>query len=138
MDFRTGESITAAQLASGVFTWEVTNPLSFKITDHDKVWYQHHIRWPKFKTTIRIMLNHSLKKVLGIHKAFLDLTIYHRFTQPIGMIFSVFKNQVVRYLNNLGVISIGNVLKACEHVLFKLFKHVDDVTLNHNVQYKLY
>nr|UNA95411.1 AC3 protein [Kudzu mosaic virus] len=138
MDSRTGVNITAAQLESGVFTWEVTNPLSFKIMDHDRVWYQHLIQWPKFRTTIRIMFNHSLKRALGIHKAFLDLTIYHRFTQPTGRILSTFKRQLLRYINSLGVVSISNVLRACSHVLFTLFEHVDDVTLNHNVQYKLY
>nr|ADW24245.1 REn protein [Kudzu mosaic virus] len=138
MDLRTGVSITAAQLENGVFTWEVANPLSFKIMDHDRVWYHNLIQWQKFRTTIRIMFNHSLKKALGIHKAFLDLTIYHRFIQPSGRICSTFRRQLLRYINNLGVISLSTVLQACSHVLFNVFEHVDDVTLSHNVQYKLY
>uniref|UniRef100_A1DRZ5 Replication enhancer n=1 Tax=Tomato leaf curl New Delhi virus - [Potato] TaxID=270145 RepID=A1DRZ5_9GEMI len=34
-DSRTGESITADRAESGVYTWEIRNPLYFKILKHN-------------------------------------------------------------------------------------------------------
>nr|QHD57744.1 replication enhancer protein [Mungbean yellow mosaic virus]QHD57788.1 replication enhancer protein [Horsegram yellow mosaic virus]QHD57795.1 replication enhancer protein [Mungbean yellow mosaic virus]UVJ68668.1 replication enhancer protein [Mungbean yellow mosaic virus] len=134
MDFRTGDNITAAQLRNGVFTWEVRNPLSFKIMQHRQIRPGSQM----YVTQIRIMFNHGLKKALLMHKCFLDLKIYHYFTATSGMILSTFSNQLFRYLNNLGVISLGNVLKGASYILYEKLHHVEDVSFTHNVQYKLY
>nr|UTQ11622.1 transcription activator protein [Mungbean yellow mosaic virus]UTQ11629.1 transcription activator protein [Mungbean yellow mosaic virus]UTQ11636.1 transcription activator protein [Mungbean yellow mosaic virus] len=134
MDFRTGDNITAAQLRNGVFTWEVRNPLSFKIMQHRQMSPGSR----NYVTQIRIMFNHGLKKALLMHKCFLDLKIYHCLTATSGMILSIFRSQLFRYLNNLGVISIGNILKGASHILYEKLHHVEDVSLTHNVQYKLY
>ncbi|CAA10705.1 AC3 protein [Mungbean yellow mosaic virus-Vigna] len=134
MDFRTGDNITAAQLKNGVFIWEVRNPLSFKIMQHRQIRPGSQM----YVTQIRIMFNHGLKKALLMHKCFLDLTLYHYLTATSGMILSTFSDQLFRYLNNLGVISIGNVLKGASHILYEKLHHVEDVSLTHNVQYKLY
>nr|WPF72398.1 replication enhancer protein [Dolichos yellow mosaic virus] len=134
-DSRTGESITAAQLQSGVFIWELKNPLSFKILEHHEGFLfdpnQH-------RTKIRIMFNHGLKKALGIHKAFLDFVIYHRLTPQSGRILNVFRNFLSRFLNNLGIISMNNVLRGCEYVLYDVFQRIEAVDFEYNVQWKLY
>nr|QHD57725.1 replication enhancer protein [Mungbean yellow mosaic virus]QHD57850.1 replication enhancer protein [Mungbean yellow mosaic virus]QPK40963.1 replication enhancer protein [Mungbean yellow mosaic virus]UVJ68675.1 replication enhancer protein [Mungbean yellow mosaic virus] len=134
MDFRTGDNITAAQLRNGVFTWEVRNPLSFKIMQHRQI----RPGSPMYVTQIRIMFNHGLKKALLMHKCFLDLKLYHYLTATSGMILSIFSRQLFRYLNNLGVISIGNVLQGASYILYEKLHHVEDVSFTHNVQYKLY
>nr|UVJ68682.1 replication enhancer protein [Mungbean yellow mosaic virus] len=134
MDFRTGDNITAAQLRNGVFTWEVRNPLSFKIMQHRQIRPGSQM----YVTQIRIMFNHGLKKALRMHKCFLDLKLYHYLTATSGMILSIFSRQLFRYLNNLGVISIGNVLQGASYILYEKLHHVEDVSFTHNVQYKLY
>nr|ALH21967.1 replication enhanced protein [Horsegram yellow mosaic virus]QHD57737.1 replication enhancer protein [Horsegram yellow mosaic virus]QHD57770.1 replication enhancer protein [Horsegram yellow mosaic virus]UOW59953.1 replication enhancer protein [Horsegram yellow mosaic virus]UVJ88634.1 replication enhancer protein [Horsegram yellow mosaic virus] len=134
MDFRTGDNITAAQLRNGVYIWEVRNPLSFKILQHRPMGAGSRM----IVTQIRLMFNHGLKKALQMHKCFLDLKLYHYMTATSGMILSIFRNQLFRYLNNLGVISIGNVLSGASHILYEKLHLVEDVSFTHNVQYKLY
>nr|UVN12623.1 replication enhancer protein [Horsegram yellow mosaic virus] len=134
MDFRTGDNITAAQLRNGVYIWEVRNPLSFKILQHRPMGAGSRM----VVTQFRLMINHALKKALQMHKCFLDLKLYHYMTATSGMILSIFRNQLFRYLNNLGVISIGNVLNGASHILYEKLHLVEDVSFTHNVQYKLY
>nr|UVJ88641.1 replication enhancer protein [Horsegram yellow mosaic virus] len=134
MDFRTGDNITAAQLRNGVYIWEVRNPLSFKILQHRPMGAGSRM----IVTQIRLMFNHGLKKALQMHKCFLDLKLYHYMTATSGMILSIFRNQLFRYLNNLGVISLGNVLNSASHILYEKLHLVEDVSFTHNVQYKLY
>nr|WAJ59998.1 replication enhancer protein [Horsegram yellow mosaic virus]WAJ60015.1 replication enhancer protein [Horsegram yellow mosaic virus] len=134
MDFRTGDNIAATQLGNGVYIWEVRNPLSFKILQHRPMGAGSRM----IVTQIRLMFNHGLKKALQMHKCFLDLTLYHYMTATSGMILSIFRNQLFRYLNNLGVISIGNVLSGASHILYEKLHLVEDVSFTHNVQYKLY
>nr|AAX84784.1 AC3 [Mungbean yellow mosaic India virus] len=114
MDFRTGESITAAQLRNGVYIWEVQNPLSFKIMHHSPIQAGSRM----IVTKLRIMFNHGLKKALGMHKCFLDLKIYHYMTATSGMILSIFRSQLFRFLNNIGVISLANILYFASDLLY--------------------
>nr|WLD47585.1 replication enhancer protein [Rhynchosia yellow mosaic virus] len=135
MDSRTGENITAAQQANGVYIWDVTNPLSFKIVHHDNALLGSNLK----KTQIRIMFNHQLKKALGMHKCFLDLTIYHQWIHSSGRILLTFKNMLIRFLNKLSVISIQTVLTGCRNVLCDQLKVAnDDVTLSHDIKYNIY
>nr|UVN12665.1 replication enhancer protein [Horsegram yellow mosaic virus] len=134
MDFRTGDNITAAQLRNGVYIWEVRNPLSFKILQHRPMGAGSRM----IVTQIRLMFNHGLKKALQMHKCFLDLKLYHYMTATSGMILSIFRNQLFRYLNNLGVVIIRNVLSGASHILYVKLHFVEDVSFTHNVQYKLY
>nr|CAR64468.1 replication enhancer protein [Mungbean yellow mosaic India virus] len=134
MDFRTGEYITAAQLRSGVYIWEVQNPLSFKIMHHSPIRAGSRM----MVTKLRIMFNHRLKKALGMHKCFLELKLYHYLTATSGMILSIFRNQLFRFLNNLGVISLANILYFASDFLYNKLHLVEDVSFTPNVQYKLY
>nr|WNB50946.1 replication enhancer protein [Mungbean yellow mosaic India virus] len=134
MDFRTGESITAAQLRSGVYMWEVPNPLSFKIMHHTPIQAGSRM----VVTKLRIMFNHGLKKALGMHKCFLDLKLYHYMKATSGMILSIFRNQLFMFLNNLGVISLANILYFASDFLYVKLHLVEDVSFTQNVQYKLY
>ncbi|WAB58491.1 replication enhancer protein [Cajanus scarabaeoides yellow mosaic virus] len=93
MDLRTGELITASQANNGAYIWGITNPLSFKVLTHESPWDITTMN----RTVVRIMFNHQLKKALGMHKCFLDLTIYHRFKTTSGRILIIFRNQLLRY-----------------------------------------
>nr|ASN77438.1 AC3 [Mungbean yellow mosaic India virus] len=134
MDFRTGESITAAQLRNGVYIWEVQNPLSFKIMHRSPIQAGSRM----IVTKLRIMFDHGLKKALGMHKCFLDLKIYHYMKATSGMILSIFRSQLFRFLNNIGVISLANILYFASDLLYVKLHLVEDVSFTHNAQYKLY
>nr|ACO53445.1 AC3 protein [Alternanthera yellow vein virus] len=94
MDSRTGEYITAAQAENGVYTWEITNPLYFKIIKHDSRPFlrEHDI------ITVQIQFNYNMRKALGIHKCFLTCQIWTRLQPQTLSFLRVFKTQVMKYL----------------------------------------
>nr|CAG28766.1 AC3 protein [Tomato leaf curl China virus] len=134
MDSRTGELITATQAENGVFIWEITNPLYFKITelqnrpflsDNDIV-------------TVRIQFNHNLRKALGMHQCFLDFRIWTNSHLQTGRFLRVFRTQVLKFLNNLGVISLNNVIRAVNYVLWDALTQTTFVQSSHIIKFNLY
>nr|QSS76684.1 C3 protein [Tomato curly stunt virus] len=134
MDLRTGELITAHQAQNGVYIWEITNPLYFKIINHDS---------RPFHTnndiiSIQIRFNHNLRKKLGIHKCFLNFQVWTTLQPQTGRFLSVFKFQVFKYLDNLGVISINNVIRAVDHVLYNVLVNTINVVETHEIKFNIY
>nr|AGZ95037.1 C3 protein [Tomato leaf curl Sudan virus] len=134
MDSRTGELITAPQAKNGVFIWEINNPLYFKITNHDN----RPFNMNKDVISIQIRFNHNIRKELGIHKCFLNFRIWTNLQPQTGHFLRVFRYQVLRYLHNIGVISINNVIRAVDHVLYNVIAKTIDVTEHHDIKYKFY
>nr|QCQ82652.1 AC3 protein [East African cassava mosaic virus]QCQ82658.1 AC3 protein [East African cassava mosaic virus]QCQ82664.1 AC3 protein [East African cassava mosaic virus] len=134
MDSRTGELITAPQAKNGVFTWEITNPLYFEITNHDKRPgnMNHDI------ITLQIRFNHNIRKALGIHKCFLNFRVWTTLRPPTGLFLKVFRYQVLKYLDMIGVISINTVLHAVDHVLYDVLLNTLQVTEQHAIKFNLY
>nr|QCQ82640.1 AC3 protein [East African cassava mosaic Zanzibar virus]QCQ82646.1 AC3 protein [East African cassava mosaic Zanzibar virus] len=134
MDSRTGELITAPQAKNGVFTWEITNPLYFEITNHDRRPgnMNHDI------ITLQIRFNHHLRKALGIHKCFLNFKVWTTLRPQTGLFLRVFKYQVLKYLDMIGVISINTVLHAVDHVLYDVLLNTLQVTEQHAIKFNLY
>nr|AIP89598.1 replication enhancer [East African cassava mosaic Kenya virus] len=134
MDSRTGELITAPQAKNGVFTWEITNPLYFAITNHDRRPgnMNHDI------ITLQIRFNHNIRKALGIHKCFLNFKIWTTLRPPTGLFLRVFRYQVLKYLDMIGVISINTVIKAVDHVLYDVLLNTLQVTEHHAIKFNLY
>nr|AGN52690.1 REn [Tomato leaf curl Sudan virus]AGN52697.1 REn [Tomato leaf curl Sudan virus]AGN52703.1 REn [Tomato leaf curl Sudan virus]CDI44968.1 C3 [Tomato leaf curl Sudan virus] len=134
MDSRTGELITAHQAENGVFIWEINNPLYFKITEHNERPFlmNHDI------ISMQIKFNHNIRKVLGIHKCFLNFRIWTTLRPQTGLFLRVFRYQVLRYLDNIGVISINNVIRAVDHVLYDVLENTINVTEIHDIKYKFY
>nr|AIP88640.1 replication enhancer [South African cassava mosaic virus] len=134
MDSRTGELITAPQAKSGVFIWEITNPLYFAITNHDKRPgnMNHDI------ITLQIRFNHNIRKALGIHKCFLNFKVWTTLRPPTGLFLRVFRYQVLKYLDMIGVISINTVLRAVDHVLYDVLLNTLQVTEQHEIKFNLY
>nr|AGR84093.1 REn [East African cassava mosaic Zanzibar virus] len=134
MDSRTGELITAPQATNGVFTWEITNPLYFAITNHDKRPgnMNHDI------ITIQIRFNHNIRKALGIHKCFLNFKVWTTLRPQTGLFLRVFKFQVLKYLDMIGVISINTVLRSVDHVLYDVLLNTLQVTEQHAIKFNLY
>ncbi|ADO40818.1 replication enhancer protein [Bhendi yellow vein India virus [India:Trichy:OY115B:2005]] len=116
MDSRTGARITAAQAKNGVYIWKVPNPLYFKILNHDNRPFTTNMDI----ITLRIQFNYNLRRALGVHKCFLTFRIWTTLHPPIGLFLRVFKTQVLKYFNNLGVISIKLVIKAVGHGLYNV------------------
>ncbi|ADO40553.1 replication enhancer protein [Okra leaf curl India virus [India:Sonipat EL14A:2006]] len=134
MDSRTGERITAAHSTNGVFIWEVPNPLYFKILNHDNRPFTTNMDI----ITMRIQFNYNLRKALGVHKCFLTFRIWTTLHPPTGLFLREFKTQVLKYLNNLGVISINLVIKAVEHVLYNVINQTMYVDQYSDIKFKLY
>ncbi|AED89165.1 replication enhancer protein [Jatropha curcas mosaic virus-[Jalgaon]] len=129
MDSRTGELITAAQAMNGVFIWEVTNPLYFKIIQHDNK--------PFGMTmdiiTIQIRFNHNLRKALGLHQCWIDFKVWTTLQPQTWRFLRVFK-----YLDSLGIISINTVVNAVEHVLYNVLDGTVSVEQTNLIKFNVY
>nr|WIW57564.1 replication enhancer protein [Tomato leaf curl Palampur virus] len=133
-DSRTGEYITADRAESGVYIWDVPNPLYFKILKHDERPYltNHDI------ITVQIQFNHNLRKALGLHKCFLTFQIWTGLRPQTGRFLRVFRTQVLKYLDMLGVVGINNVLRAAYHVLDNVLQRTVDVWATYDVKLNTY
>ncbi|BAD23954.1 replication enhancer protein [Honeysuckle yellow vein virus] len=108
MDSRTGDTITAAQAWNGAYIWTVPNPLYFKITSHA----QRPFNMDQDIITIQIQFNHNLRSQLGLHKCFLTFKLWTHLQPLTSYFLNVFRKRVLEYLDNLGVISINNVIRG--------------------------
>nr|ACS94056.1 replication enhancer protein [Tomato leaf curl Vietnam virus] len=134
MDSRTGEPITATQAENGVFTWEITNPLYFKITELQNRPFLSN----NDIVTVRIQFNYNLRKALGMHQCFLDFRIWTNSHLQTGRFLRVFRTQVLKFLNNLGVISLNNVIRAVNYVLWDALTQTTFVNSSHVIKFNLY
>nr|CBH28930.1 replication Enhancer [Sida micrantha mosaic virus] len=132
MDSRTGEFITVPQAENGVYIWEITNPLYFKI---------YRVESRPYKTTrmyhIQIRFNHNLRRALGLHKAFLYFQVWTTSLTASGTTYLIrFRHLVMMYLDELGVISLNNVIRAVRFATDR--SYVRYVLENHEIKFKLY
>nr|QFG39771.1 replication enhancer protein [Tomato yellow spot virus] len=132
MDSRTGELITAPQAENGVYIWEISNPLYFKIYLVEDLMYT---------TTrvyhIQIRFNHNLRKALDLHKAFLNFQVWTTSLTASGTTYlNRFRHLVMLYLDRLGVITINNVIRAVRFATDR--SYVNHVLENHSIKFKLY
>nr|QDG02830.1 replication enhancer protein [Pepper yellow vein Mali virus] len=134
MDSRTGEHITARQARNGVFIWEINNPLYFTITNHDI----RPFNMNQDILTLQIRFNHNLRRALGIHKCFLNFKVWTTLRPQTGLFLRVFRFQVLKYLHNLGVISINNVIRAVDHVLYVVLVNTISVMEDHEIKFNIY
>nr|AMT74387.1 AC3 protein [Tomato leaf curl China virus] len=134
MDSRTGELITATQAENGVFIWEITNPLYFKITELQNRPFLSNNDIVK----VRIQFNYNLRKALGMHQCFLDFRIWTNSHLQTGRFLRVFRTQVWKFLNNLGVTSLNNVIRAVNYVLWDALTQTTFVQSSHVIKFNLY
>nr|BAC75813.1 replication enhancer protein [Honeysuckle yellow vein mosaic virus] len=134
MDSRTGDTITAAQARNGAYIWTVPNPLYFKITSHA----QQPFNMDQDIITVQIQFNHNLRNQLEIHKCFLSFRIWTHLHPQTSHFLKIFRTQVLKYLDNLGVISINNVIKAVDHVLYDVLEGTEYVQQFTDIKFKLY
>ncbi|AOT83394.1 replication enhancer protein [Macroptilium bright mosaic virus] len=132
MDSRTGELITARQAESGVYIWEISNPLYFKM---------YNVEDPIYTRTriyhVQIRFNHNLRNRLGLHKAFLNFQVWTTSVRASGTTYLVrFRQLVLLYLDSLGVVSLNNVIRAVRFATDK--PYVNYVLENHEIKFKFY
>nr|CBA18101.1 replication enhancer [Sida micrantha mosaic virus] len=132
MDSRTGESITAPQAENGVYIWEITNPLYFKM---------YHVEDPPYTRTrvyhVQIRFNHNLRKALGLHKAYLNFQVWTTSLTASGTTYLIrLRRLVMMYLDQLGVISLNNVIRAVRFATDKAY--VNYVLEDHDIKFKFY
>ncbi|QGA69869.1 replication enhancer protein [Ocimum mosaic virus] len=134
MDSRTGENITAAQSMSGVYTSDVPNPLYFKILYHHSRPFQtgHDI------IVVQVRFNHNLKKALGILKCFLTFKIFTRLQPQTSHFLRVFRYQFMKYVNQLGAISLNICIRSADHVLYNVMQGTIEVQEDHDIKFKIY
>nr|UKT68869.1 AC3 [Pepper yellow leaf curl Thailand virus]UKT68875.1 AC3 [Pepper yellow leaf curl Thailand virus] len=134
MDSRTGERITAAQAENGVYIWTVNNPLYFKVTQHHErpFMMNHDI------ITVQIQFNYNLRRALGLHQCYLICQIWTRLRPQTWRFLRVFRYQCMKYLDHLGVISINNVIRAINHVLYNVFEGTIDAHVSHIIKFNVY
>ncbi|AGN12891.1 AL2 [Tomato bright yellow mottle virus] len=102
MDSRTGERITRRQAENGVYTWEVQNPLYFKITNVEILLHANTTVYH-----IQIRFNHNLRRALDLHKAYLNFQVWTTSLTASGTTyFYLFLFLVNMYFLKFGVISI--------------------------------
>nr|ABM45867.1 replication enhancer protein [Tomato mosaic Havana virus]ALK03469.1 replication enhancer protein [Tomato mosaic Havana virus] len=132
MDSRTGDIITARRAENGVFIWEIENPLYFKINRVEEPLYTRSKVYH-----IQIRFNHNLRRALHLHKAFLNFQVWTTSMTASGSTYLArFRHFVIVYLDQLGVISLNNVIRA---VRFATDRHyVHDVLENHSIKFKFY
>ncbi|ACH48030.1 replication enhancer protein [Sida micrantha mosaic virus - [Brazil:okra]] len=132
MDSRTGEFITAPQAENGVYIWEITNPLYFKT---------YNVEDPLYTRTrvyhIQIRFNHNLRRALGLHKAYLNFQVWTTSLTASGTTYLIrLRRLVMMYLDQLGVISLNNVIRAVRFATDKAY--VNYVLEDHDIKFKFY
>nr|AQY09999.1 REn [Sida micrantha mosaic virus] len=132
MDSRTGEFITAPQAENGVYIWEITNPLYFKM---------YNVEDPPYTRTrvyhIQIRFNHNLRRALGLHKAYLNFQVWTTSLTASGTTYLTrFRRLVMMYLDQLGVITLNNVIRAVRFATDKAY--VNYVLEDHDIKFKFY
>nr|AAV54507.1 replication enhancer protein [Lindernia anagallis yellow vein virus] len=133
-DSRTGEPITAAQARNGAFIWTVPNPLYFKIIDYE----ENPFLRPYNTVHFQIRFNHNLRKALEIHQCFLNFRVLTPLRAPTWRFLRIFSRHVLGYLNNLGVISLNDVINAVDYVLYDVFNNTLSVSESHIIKFNLY
>ncbi|CAA34113.1 15.9 kDa [Begomovirus bauri] len=132
MDSRTGEFITVHQAENGVYIWEIANPLYFRI---------YKVEDPLYTRTriyhVQIRFNHNLRRALHLHKAYLNFQVWTTSMTASGSIYlNRFRRLVNMYLDQLGVISINNVIRAVQFATNRTY--VNYVLENHSIKFKFY
>ena len=117
-DSRTGIDITEDQARHGVYIWTVPNPLYFTILQH----HERPFFYPYDIITVQIRFNYSLRRVLNLHKAVLTFKIWTTLTPSTNAFLHRFRFNVLRYLDELGVISISNVINVVFRYLYSTLR----------------
>nr|CCA64214.1 replication enhancer protein (REn) [Potato yellow mosaic virus] len=132
MDSRTGELITARQAENGVFIWEIENPLYFKINRVEDILYTRTRIY-----NVQVRFNHNLRRALDLHKAYLNFQVWTTSMTASGSTYLArFRQLVIMYLDQLGVISINNVIRAVRFATDR--SYVNYVLENHSIKLKFY
>ncbi|CAP78911.1 AC3 protein [Ageratum yellow vein virus - [G129]] len=134
MDFRTGGITHCNSMREWrVYLDDQKSPI-FQDTQAPRETIQQQQRHHTDPNTIQA----QLRKALGIHQCFLSFQIWTRLQPQTWRFLRVFRVQCMKYLDNLGVISINNVIRACNHVLWDVLEKTEYVTHSNIIKFNLY
>nr|AEP25614.1 replication enhancer protein [Tobacco curly shoot virus] len=134
MDSRTGELITAAQAVNGVYIWEIQNPFYVKIIEHQN----RPFVMKEDIITSQIQFKYNMRKAQGVHKCLVVYGMWMTSQHQTGRFLRVFKTQVLKFFNNLGVISMNNAIRAVDHVLWNRLQHIVYVDQSYSIKFNIY
>ncbi|KAG5561962.1 hypothetical protein RHGRI_004858 [Rhododendron griersonianum] len=118
MDSRTEESITVLQATTGVYYWELKNPLWFKVTRLITVPSAHMHQ----RCNLQIRFNYNLRKALGLHQCYLNFLVWTTLkTTSETALQARLLFWIDKFLDNVGVISINNVIRAISSLYERVF-----------------
>lgn len=124
-DSRTGEPISAQVFNNGVYTWEIKNPLYFKITKH----FSRPFSTNHDVIDIQLRLNYNIRKILKINKYWVTFRIFTSLRPPTLIFLNIIKRRINMYLDNICIITINNVLRALMEILWHQLPGTLDVEL---------
>ena len=134
MDERTLEDLTLSQCMSGVFIWDVPNPLYFRVVRH----LQRPFNMNLDIIEIQIRFNNNLRRALRIHKCWINFTFWTTLTPSVEGFRSRFRFHVMDHLDQLGVISINNVIRATQYFYARYERHIVQVVQKESIQFCLF
>ncbi|AEB00554.1 Ren [Cleome golden mosaic virus] len=86
---------------------------------------------------VQIRFNHSVRRALALHMAFLNFQVWTVSVTASGQTYlNRFKHLVLMYLDQLGVISLNNVIRAVSFATDR--SYVSHVHENHSIKFKFY
>ena len=134
MDERTCEELSYTQCITGVFIWEVPNPLYFLIINH----LQRPYNMDLDIIEIQIRFNSNLRRSLRIQKCWINFKLWTTLTPSAEGFRCRFRFHVMNYLDQLGVISINNVIRAVQYFCDRYELYIVQVEQKESIQFMLY
>ena len=134
MDERTLEALTLSQCINGIYTWDISNPIYFRVVRH----LQRPFDMNLDIIEIQIRFNNNLRRALKIHKCWIYFTFWTTLTPSAEGSISRFRFHVMNYLDQLGVISINNVIRAAQYFYARYERHIVQVGQKESIQLMLY
>ena len=87
---------------------------------------------------VQIRFNYNLRKRLNLHKAYLTFKIWTTLrTSGMGL-FNRLRFHTMYYIDNLGVISVNNVIRAIDYAIWtKYGHHIVSCESNYDIKFNL-
>lgn len=102
------------------FFQDYPNPPYFKIEEHLERLFTTNYDI----ITVQIRFNDNLQKLLGIHKCFLDFQIWRKLSPRSPNFLRLFRFHIMYFLDNIGAISINNVIQAVSSFAIRMHRHI--------------
>lgn len=134
MDERTREELSYTQCINATLFETVPNPLYFVVLKHE----ERPFLKPFNIIEVQIRFNGNLRRQLSIHKCCINYKIWTTLTASPEAFLDRFKYIVMNYLDNLGMISINNVVKAVQYFYDRYANHILQIEQTESIMFNLF